>query len=131
MGKYLLSLPGVDVDFRNDAGKTTLLVIVSEANRSGSSGGDGSGGPKLTSSLLNEVKELVEERCADPTVADHSGKNALHYLCAYDCKPEASHDKAEGGTNVFARVRVLMMHFKLLFYCRCVQERVDLQQGPP
>ncbi len=84
LAKYLLSLPGVDVDFRNDAGKTTLLVLVSEAN-SGSGGGRKKS--QVASSLLAEVKELVETRGADPKARDHDGRGALHYLCCYDTKP--------------------------------------------
>ncbi len=104
MGKYLLSVPGVDVDFRNDAGKTTLLVLVSEANRNRADKKN-----PLSAALVADVKELVETRGADATAVDHEGKGAMHYLCTYDTKPtqgeedrgddeeEAPTSKAIGG----------------------------------
>ena len=85
------------MDFRNDAGKTTLLVLVSEANK-GSGGRKGS--TKVASSLLKEVKELVETRGADPKVRDHEGKGALHYLCSYDTKP-TEEPSEDGGKRPF------------------------------
>ncbi len=68
--KYLLDLPGIDINYENDDGKTVLLVMIAEAK-------------PLTVELLTEIRDMVERRGADPTIADHEGQTVLHLLCRY------------------------------------------------
>ncbi len=71
--KYLLDLPGVDINYQNEEGKTVLLVMVSGADHN----------KRLSQELLDEIMDMVDRRGADPVIADNKGFNALHYLCQY------------------------------------------------
>ncbi len=78
IARFLLEQPGVDVNQRDEEGKTVLLSLVSDAGQE----------MPLTLELLEEVRDLVERRGADPTLADNEGKGPLHYLCEYKHLPE-------------------------------------------
>ncbi|KAK3611456.1 hypothetical protein CHS0354_032737 [Potamilus streckersoni] len=64
---YLLSQPGVDIDFKNDEGKTLTSIATSSP---------------LENGLYEQIRYLIEDKKADPTIKDASGLDALHYLAA-------------------------------------------------
>ena len=80
IARYLLEQPGVDVNQRDDDGKTILLSLLSDAGQE----------MPLTQGLLDEVVELVERRGADPTLVDREARGALHYLCGYRHVPDSN-----------------------------------------
>ena len=92
LAKYLLDLPGVDIDYANDEGRTVLLVMVAEADED----------KPLGEELFGEIVDMVERRGADATLADHGGMNALHFLCAYPVF-EAAAAEAERTKVAFAK----------------------------
>ncbi len=80
IAKYLLELPGVDINAKDDDGRTVLLSLVADA-------ADSQQRMPLTASLFEEVRDLVERRGASASSKDNSGRNALHYLASYSYSP--------------------------------------------
>ena len=66
--KHLLNMDGVDVNVRDDKGRSILLTMVIESD--------------LSSRALAEIQDLIEHRGADPKMCDFEGKNALHHLAS-------------------------------------------------
>ena len=89
MAKWLLELPGVDVNGRDDKGRSVIMKMIFEAIESTKeySKNEDFKNSSLTNDLLNEVIELIEVRKADPTLVDHEGRNILHYLSSWNLNP--------------------------------------------
>ncbi|KAK3092730.1 hypothetical protein FSP39_006660 [Pinctada imbricata] len=64
---FLLKLPGVDINFKNDSGMTLISVACSS---------------QLSGELLPQIEYLLDKG-ADPTISDVNGLNALHHLCGH------------------------------------------------
>lgn len=80
IAKPLLAMPGVDINFKDDKGRTVLLGILSAMNVD----------QPLTQSLFNEIKDMVDRLGADPHVVDNDGLGVLHFLCKYNPRPDHS-----------------------------------------
>ena len=89
IGKFLLDIPGVDINVRDDKGRTVLANMIASLCAE----------KPLTRELVREIRDMVERRGADATTADNDGKNALHFLCQYDALPTepSSEDSSQGG----------------------------------
>ena len=72
---FLLKMPGVDINFKNDTGMTLLSIACSSALHKG---------------LDDQVVYLLKKG-GDPTITDVNGFNALHHLAAN--KVTAAHDR--------------------------------------
>jgi ankyrin repeat protein len=83
ISKYLLDMPGVDINFRDDKGRTVLVTMLANLSTE----------KPLTQELVREIKDMVERRGADPKIADNDNMNALHFLCQYNGYPEKSCDE--------------------------------------
>ena len=77
ISKYLSTLPGVDLNVKDDLGQTVLLSMLAKISTSN----------PLTRDFVDEIKDMVENRGADPKVVDNDGKNALHIICSYNPVP--------------------------------------------
>nr|XP_034325804.1 poly [ADP-ribose] polymerase tankyrase-like isoform X4 [Crassostrea gigas] len=65
---FLLKMPGVDVNFKNDTGQTLVSFACSNL---------------ITKGLVEQVSYILDKG-ADPTIVDIDGLNALHHLCDND-----------------------------------------------
>lgn len=65
---FLLKMPGVDVNFKNDTGQTLVSFACSNL---------------ITKGLVEQVSYILDKG-ADPTIVDIDGLNALHHLCNND-----------------------------------------------
>ncbi|XP_078315747.1 poly [ADP-ribose] polymerase tankyrase-like isoform X2 [Crassostrea virginica] len=63
---FLLKMPGVDINFKNDTGQTLISVACSSRIETG----------------LSEQVTYILDKGADPTIVDVEGFNALHHLCS-------------------------------------------------
>ncbi|XP_060068797.1 poly [ADP-ribose] polymerase tankyrase-like [Ylistrum balloti] len=68
---FLLKMPGVDINFKNDSGKTLISVACSS---------------ELNSSLYDQIVYLMDKG-SDPSITDIDGLNALHHLAGNTVKP--------------------------------------------
>jgi ankyrin repeat protein len=84
IAKYLLARPGIDINFRDDNGRTVLLSLLADAKQPMDLGERGNQSNGLTDTLFEEIEDMVLNRGANPALADNGGKNALHFLCAYN-----------------------------------------------
>ncbi len=92
--EYLLRQPGVDVNARDDDGRSILLALLADA--------DAGQDMPLSQGTFEEVADLVENRGADVKMADNLGKNALHFLCSYNCQPPILSEEEE-STEDYAK----------------------------
>ncbi|XP_052272329.1 poly [ADP-ribose] polymerase tankyrase-like isoform X2 [Dreissena polymorpha] len=67
---FLLSQPGVDINFKDDEGRTLTTVATTSA---------------LVPGLYNQVKYLLARK-ADPTICDVNGMDSLHHLASCSIK---------------------------------------------
>ena len=88
IAEHLATLPGVDIDVRDDKGRSLLLAMLVGQQQGG-----------FSMSLLDEVKVLVERHGAQPGLVDYQGQSALHHLAATTfgqaLKPWEKEDKEE------------------------------------
>ena len=77
ISKFLLDQPGVDINFKDDKGRTVILSMLAEVNNE----------KRLTEELYSEIVDMVERRGADAKVIDNDKNNALHFLCSYNTVP--------------------------------------------
>ena len=89
IGKFLLDIPGVDINVKDDKGRTVLANMIASLTAE----------KPLTRELVAEIKDMVERRGADPTIADNDGKNALHFLCQYNALPPDPPTESDEGFN--------------------------------
>ena len=90
IGKFLLDIPGVDINVKDDKGRTVLANMIASLCAD----------KPLTRELMGEIRDMVERRGANATVADNDGRNALHLLCRYDAlppEPSSEDDTSQGG----------------------------------
>ena len=85
IGKFLLDIPGADINVRDDKGRTVIAAMISSLSAE----------KPITRELVAEIKDMVERRGADATIADDGGKNALHFLCQYDALPPEPEQDSE------------------------------------
>ena len=78
MAKWLLEQPGVDINGRNDVGRTVIMTMIFEATE-GETADDKDSCP-LSDQLLEEVCEMIEQRNADPNLVD----NQVRLFCLND-----------------------------------------------
>jgi len=71
IANYLITLPGVDVNVRDDQGRTILLNMLVDH------------GERITEAKINDIKNFVELHSADPYAVDNKGWNVLHYMTSY------------------------------------------------
>ena len=69
MAKWLLELPGVDINGRNDMDRSVIMTMIYEALEN-ENDKDESICP-LSDELLEEICEMIEKRNADPTLVDN------------------------------------------------------------
>ena len=93
IGKYLSTLPGVDLEVKDDKGRTILLNMLVD-NEEG-----------LTKAKYDEIKSFILDYKADPNCVDNDGKNALHYIAAI--KPQ----RDENRKNFFQNFKDLINFF--------------------
>ena len=75
---YLLDQPGVDINFKDDKGRTVILTMLAEINQE----------KPLTADMFDEISDMVNRRGADLTIVDNDGKNGLHWLCGFNPRPQ-------------------------------------------
>ena len=75
---HLITLPGIDINTKDDKGRTILIQMLEEKKA-------------FSEEILKDIKRLVKEYGADPKLTDNYGKSALHYIASFDY----SHDKDE------------------------------------
>ncbi|KAL3874859.1 hypothetical protein ACJMK2_037816 [Sinanodonta woodiana] len=90
---YLLSQPGVDIDFKNDEGKTLTSIATSSP---------------LEDGLYEQIKYLIEDKKADPTIKDASGLDALHYLAANKIQ-HSSEETREKKMDMSVKIAELLL----------------------
>ena len=73
---HLATLPGIDINMKDDKGRTLLASMLVEQQGGG-----------FSMNFLNEIKVLVERHGADPQLADFGGRSSLHHLAASACGP--------------------------------------------
>ena len=93
IGKYLSTLPGVDLEVKDDKGRTILLNMLVD-NEEG-----------LTNAKCDEIKSFVIDYKADPHCVDNDGKNPLHYIAAIE--PQGD----ENRKNFFQNFKDLINFF--------------------
>ena len=81
MAKWLLEQPGVDINGRNDVGRTVIMTMIFEATE-GETADDKDACP-LSDQLLEEVCEMIEQRNADPNLVDNQ-VSFLYFFCLND-----------------------------------------------
>ena len=64
---HLVHLPGIDIDMKDDKGRTILLNMMVDQT-------------DYTDGLFEDMKKIVEKCGADPKLKDYEGKSALHFL---------------------------------------------------
>ncbi|OWF45703.1 Poly(ADP-ribose) polymerase pme-5 [Mizuhopecten yessoensis] len=75
---FLLKMPGVDINFKNDSGMTLISLAC---------------GSELNSGLYDQIVYLMDKG-SDPSITDINGMNALHHLAGNTVKPSGT-----GGPN--------------------------------
>ncbi|XP_067682285.1 poly [ADP-ribose] polymerase tankyrase-like [Haliotis asinina] len=80
MVELLLNQPGVDINFKDEAGMTLTSIAVRS---------------KVTKALVRQVEYLVNDKKADPTITDLEGRNALHHLAANSIKVSLDYFRSE------------------------------------
>ena len=93
IGRYLSTLPGVDLEVKDDKGRTIILNMLTD-NEEG-----------LTTAKLDEIKAFINEYKADPNCVDNDGKTALHYIATI--KPQHN----ENRKIFFQNVKSLQLFF--------------------
>ena len=81
LAKWLLEQPGVDINGRDDMGRTVIMGMVVEALERYTEN------PLLTplsQGVLDEICYLVDRRSANPNLCDIAGKNILHYIAEWN-----------------------------------------------
>ena len=78
MAKWLLEQPGVDINGRNDVGRTVIMTMIFEATE-GETADDKDSCP-LSDQLLEELCEMIEQRNADPNLVDNQVSLFYHLL---------------------------------------------------
>ncbi|XP_033735456.1 poly [ADP-ribose] polymerase tankyrase-like [Pecten maximus] len=68
---FLLKMPGVDINFKNDSGRTLISIACSSS---------------LNSGLYDQIVYLMDKG-SDPSITDIDGMNALHHLAGNTVKP--------------------------------------------
>lgn len=68
---FLLKMPGVDINFKNDSGRTLISIAC---------------GSSLNTGLYDQIVYLMDKG-SDPSITDIDGMNALHHLAANTVKP--------------------------------------------
>ena len=71
IGKHLALLPGVNIEVRDDKGRTILLSMLND------------NGEPFPEDKLKEVFSFIKEQKADPGAIDNQGNNALHYIMSH------------------------------------------------
>ena len=66
---YLIQLPGIDINMRDDQGRTVLMNMMV-------------GKTEYTGQHRQEIKRLVEIHGADCQLRDNEGRNVLHHLAS-------------------------------------------------
>ena len=79
MAKWLLELPGVDINGRNDMGRTVLMTMIYEAMGSKTDDDEENLSCPLSDQLLEEICEMIDMRKADPTLVDNKVSFTLYY----------------------------------------------------
>eukprot|EP01125_Pyxidicula_operculata_P008837 TRINITY_DN292_c0_g1_i1.p1 TRINITY_DN292_c0_g1~~TRINITY_DN292_c0_g1_i1.p1 ORF type:complete len:2964 (-),score=944.30 TRINITY_DN292_c0_g1_i1:25-8748(-) len=74
--EFLLNQKGVDVNIKDDDGRTLIMHLLSA---------------KLTPSTFKQIKFLIDEKKADVTVTDANNLTALHYLVEHSEAAKDSH----------------------------------------
>ena len=87
LAKHLLTLPGIDINGRDEKGLTILLHMMYQSINTNR---------ELTEELFSEVRELIEVRGAKADASDHCGKNILHYLTAFSPKMSTPKEDTKG-----------------------------------
>ncbi|XP_070180050.1 poly [ADP-ribose] polymerase tankyrase-like isoform X2 [Littorina saxatilis] len=72
---YLLNLPDTDINFQDEKGMTLVSIAASS---------------QLQKGLDEQIKYLVMDKKANPTIPDLEGYTALHHLCANNIKLKGS-----------------------------------------
>ena len=85
---HLASLPGIDIDMRDEKGRTLLASMLVDQQEGG-----------FCLSLLDDIKVLVEKHGAKADLVDFQGRNALHHLTSSTfrdgLRPWIEDDKAQ------------------------------------
>ena len=73
---HLATLPGIDINMKDDKGRTLLASMLVEQQGGG-----------FSMNFMDEIKVLVERHGADPQLSDFGGRSSLHHLAASACGP--------------------------------------------
>ena len=74
IAEHLATLPGIDINMKDDKGRTLLSSMLVEQQGGG-----------FSMNFLEEIKVLVERHGADPQLPDFGGRTSLHHLSASSC----------------------------------------------
>eukprot|EP00095_Tigriopus_kingsejongensis_P005843 maker-scaffold697_size109876-snap-gene-0.23 protein:Tk05843 transcript:maker-scaffold697_size109876-snap-gene-0.23-mRNA-1 annotation:"poly(adp-ribose) polymerase pme-5-like" len=88
IAKHLLALPGVDINFKDDQGRSVLLNMLKSLAQD----------KPLTPHLWSEMQDMVNHLGADPHAIDHEGRGVLHFLAQFDPRP-CWNEMEEGKDN--------------------------------
>ena len=93
IGKFLAELPGVDIEVRDDKGRTLLLNMLED------------NGDELGKDKVNEIIAFVNDHKADPKTVDNKKRNALHYIAAY------KHNRNQNAKKFMSNTKTLFHYF--------------------
>jgi len=108
ISSHLLKLPQVDVNFKDDDGKT-LFTKLAEAYISTTlmtSKEDGSDVEAIRKELPHDLQKLLERDDLDVAATDEEGRNLLHVLCGLKTLSNDSSKKAEQRAVALAKLVV-------------------------
>ena len=71
IGKHLAELPGVNIEVRDDKGRTILLNMLDD------------NGEHFSNEKMKEVFAFIKEHNANPAAVDNDGNTALHYIMSH------------------------------------------------
>ena len=87
IAKFLLNQPKVNINGRNDIGRTIIMTMMVEALESSDHLENHHNENKscpLSEDLLSEITDLIEKRNADVNIYDRFKRNLLHYLAGWE-----------------------------------------------
>ena len=131
----MLNQPGVDINGRNDNGRTVIMTMIIEAMESSNSNGDQEDDDKctcpLTEDSLSEICDLIDQRNANPLVQDKFQRNILHYLAKFDVSYVKDKTPAMKKKEVSERSKMQLKFFNKFLQYGCDPWLIDCDGNLP
>ena len=112
---HLITLPAIDINTRDDKGRTILLKMLD-------------GQKNFSPELLRDIKSLVSDYGADPVLTDNEGKNVLHYLSMAKTGDEA--EMIEKNLKTIHSITTFLLHNGVSSLAADVEDKLPLHTLP-